>query len=208
MMSGCTYCCWSCCYYLSSTWYLPRLTLPVLSQWLASPSTCPIIPVTWQSLLLCRYGTSTHGQFKKLGIPGPTPLPFFGTILAYRKVSVVRAPSFVSYGYKAQLSSIEKCTPQEEVLRLPVPEGASYAPLNTRASHAWLSTGPGYPRALLLLGASGFASVGQRVLWLSWHRTWCFNLWTSWWGFSFCQVQSPKKVEAPGSPSLFSLPPG
>ncbi|KAM5261934.1 cytochrome P450 3A12-like isoform 1-T1 [Hipposideros larvatus] len=36
-------------------------------------------------VLLYLYGTYTHGLFKKLGIPGPTPLPFFGTILGYRK---------------------------------------------------------------------------------------------------------------------------
>ncbi|XP_054570889.1 cytochrome P450 3A12 isoform X1 [Eptesicus fuscus] len=36
-------------------------------------------------VLLYLYGTYTHGLFKKLGIPGPTPLPFVGTILAYRK---------------------------------------------------------------------------------------------------------------------------
>ncbi|KAM5261910.1 cytochrome P450 3A12-like isoform 2-T2 [Hipposideros larvatus] len=36
-------------------------------------------------LLLYLYGTSTHRLFKKLGIPGPTPLPFFGTFLGYRK---------------------------------------------------------------------------------------------------------------------------
>nr|KAF6441161.1 hypothetical protein HJG63_012314 [Rousettus aegyptiacus] len=36
-------------------------------------------------VLLYLYGTYTHGIFKKLGIPGPTPLPFFGTILSYRK---------------------------------------------------------------------------------------------------------------------------
>lgn len=65
-----------------------------------------------------------------------------------------------------------------------------------------------YPWALLLLGASGFASAGQRALWLIQHRTWHFNLWASWWRFSFCQVQSPKKAEAPGSPHFFSLPPG
>ncbi|XP_014652589.1 PREDICTED: cytochrome P450 3A12 isoform X6 [Ceratotherium simum simum] len=36
-------------------------------------------------VLLYLYGTYTHGLFKKLGIPGPTPLPFFGTVLGYRK---------------------------------------------------------------------------------------------------------------------------
>ncbi|XP_021108186.1 cytochrome P450 3A14 [Heterocephalus glaber] len=36
-------------------------------------------------VLLYQYGTYHHGLFKKLGIPGPKPLPFFGTLLAYRK---------------------------------------------------------------------------------------------------------------------------
>ncbi|XP_005367120.1 cytochrome P450 3A9 [Microtus ochrogaster] len=45
---------------------------------------------TWMLLatslvLLYLYGTHSHGLFKKLGIPGPKPLPFFGSILAYRK---------------------------------------------------------------------------------------------------------------------------
>lgn len=36
-------------------------------------------------VLIYLYGTHTHGIFKKLGIPGPTPLPFVGTILGYRR---------------------------------------------------------------------------------------------------------------------------
>ncbi|XP_074137306.1 cytochrome P450 3A4-like [Sminthopsis crassicaudata] len=45
---------------------------------------------TWTLLilfltLLFLYGTWTHKTFKKLGIPGPSPLPFFGTVLSYRK---------------------------------------------------------------------------------------------------------------------------
>ncbi|XP_021267691.1 cytochrome P450 3A9-like [Numida meleagris] len=35
--------------------------------------------------LLITYGTWPFGLFKKLGIPGPRPLPFFGTCLEYRK---------------------------------------------------------------------------------------------------------------------------
>ncbi|NXO85954.1 CP3A9 protein, partial [Sitta europaea] len=37
------------------------------------------------SFLPLRYGTWPFGLFKKLGIPGPRPLPFFGTCLEYRK---------------------------------------------------------------------------------------------------------------------------
>uniref|UniRef100_A0A672LKH6 Cytochrome P450 3A n=1 Tax=Sinocyclocheilus grahami TaxID=75366 RepID=A0A672LKH6_SINGR len=45
---------------------------------------------TWALLmlfvaLLFIYGSWPHGVFKKLGIPGPKALPFFGTILEYRK---------------------------------------------------------------------------------------------------------------------------
>ncbi|XP_010843087.1 PREDICTED: cytochrome P450 3A29-like [Bison bison bison] len=34
-------------------------------------------------LYLC--WTYSHGFFKKLGIPGPKPLPYFGNILSYKK---------------------------------------------------------------------------------------------------------------------------
>ncbi|XP_052023972.1 cytochrome P450 3A11-like [Apodemus sylvaticus] len=36
-------------------------------------------------VLVYRYGTRTHGIFKKQGIPGPKPLPFLGTALNYSK---------------------------------------------------------------------------------------------------------------------------
>uniref|UniRef100_A0A8C8Z5F2 unspecific monooxygenase n=1 Tax=Prolemur simus TaxID=1328070 RepID=A0A8C8Z5F2_PROSS len=37
-------------------------------------------------VLLYLYETRSHGLFKKLGIPGPTPLPIVGNVLSYRKV--------------------------------------------------------------------------------------------------------------------------
>ncbi|XP_012878861.1 PREDICTED: cytochrome P450 3A13 [Dipodomys ordii] len=40
-------------------------------------------------VLLYLYGTYPHRVFKKLGIPGPKPLPFVGTILGYRKGFVI-----------------------------------------------------------------------------------------------------------------------
>ncbi|XP_078521135.1 cytochrome P450 3A5-like [Lissotriton helveticus] len=44
---------------------------------------------TWTLLVVCLsllylYGTWTHGLFKKLGIPGPKPLPFIGNFLELR----------------------------------------------------------------------------------------------------------------------------
>uniref|UniRef100_A0A673GY97 unspecific monooxygenase n=1 Tax=Sinocyclocheilus rhinocerous TaxID=307959 RepID=A0A673GY97_9TELE len=41
---------------------------------------------TWALLMLfVAYGSWPHGVFKELGIPGPKALPFFGTMLEYRK---------------------------------------------------------------------------------------------------------------------------
>uniref|UniRef100_A0A3B4H2V9 Cytochrome P450 3A n=1 Tax=Pundamilia nyererei TaxID=303518 RepID=A0A3B4H2V9_9CICH len=45
---------------------------------------------TWTLLaalvtLLFVYSCWTYGTFKRLGVPGPSPIPFFGTMLAYRK---------------------------------------------------------------------------------------------------------------------------
>uniref|UniRef100_A0A8B9YAR8 unspecific monooxygenase n=1 Tax=Bos mutus grunniens TaxID=30521 RepID=A0A8B9YAR8_BOSMU len=36
-------------------------------------------------VLLYIYGTYSYGLFKKLGIPGPRPVPYFGSIMAYHK---------------------------------------------------------------------------------------------------------------------------
>ncbi|XP_046522986.1 cytochrome P450 3A12-like [Equus quagga] len=50
-------------------------------------------------VLLYLYGTYSHGHFKKLGIPGPTPLPFFGTVLGYIKgVLAFDKKCFKKYG--------------------------------------------------------------------------------------------------------------
>ncbi|XP_063772981.1 cytochrome P450 3A9-like isoform X2 [Pseudophryne corroboree] len=51
-----------------------------------SPGTWILLAVLW--LLLLLYGILPYGIFKKLGVPGPTPLPFVGTFLGYRKGAV------------------------------------------------------------------------------------------------------------------------
>ncbi|KAG3259955.1 CYP3A5-containing [Ictidomys tridecemlineatus] len=50
-------------------------------------------------VLLYLYGTYSHGYFKKLGIPGPTPLPFLGTLLHYcRGLSNFDTECYKKYG--------------------------------------------------------------------------------------------------------------
>lgn len=36
--------------------------------------------------VLCRYGKWTHGIFEKLGIPGPKPVMYLGTVGRHNKV--------------------------------------------------------------------------------------------------------------------------
>uniref|UniRef100_A0A3B1JWT7 Cytochrome P450 3A n=1 Tax=Astyanax mexicanus TaxID=7994 RepID=A0A3B1JWT7_ASTMX len=46
------------------------------------------LSITWSLVVLAvtlLYGVWPHGFFKKLGIPGPKPWPFFGTFLSYIK---------------------------------------------------------------------------------------------------------------------------
>ncbi|XP_049759642.1 cytochrome P450 3A8-like isoform X1 [Elephas maximus indicus] len=49
-----------------------------------SMETWILLATTLVLLYIC--GTYSHNVLKKLGIPGPKPLPFLGTLLAYRKV--------------------------------------------------------------------------------------------------------------------------
>ncbi|XP_075058814.1 cytochrome P450 3A9-like [Mixophyes fleayi] len=48
-----------------------------------SPGTWILLALFWALVLL--YGIFPYGVFTKLGVPGPSPLPFIGTFLGYRK---------------------------------------------------------------------------------------------------------------------------
>ncbi|XP_072916753.1 cytochrome P450 3A30-like [Hemitrygon akajei] len=63
--------------------------MPVFSEYLG-PVGAALSPPTWVLLitfliLLSWYSVAPFGTFKRLGIPGPRPVPFFGTFLHYRK---------------------------------------------------------------------------------------------------------------------------
>lgn len=42
-------------------------------------------------MLFYRYAYWPYGVFKKMGVPGPSPVPFFGTMLEYRRVGCSNA---------------------------------------------------------------------------------------------------------------------
>ncbi|XP_048223876.1 cytochrome P450 3A9-like isoform X2 [Perognathus longimembris pacificus] len=55
--------------------------------------------LTTSLVLLYLYGTYPHRVFKKLGIPGPKPLPFLGTLLCYRKgIALFDTKCYKKYG--------------------------------------------------------------------------------------------------------------
>ncbi|XP_011912544.1 PREDICTED: cytochrome P450 3A21-like [Cercocebus atys] len=58
-------------------------------------------------VLLYLYGAHSHGLFKKLGIPGPTPLPFLGTTLSYRQLPLTASKSdFIGFNcFQPQLEA-------------------------------------------------------------------------------------------------------
>ncbi|MCJ8748305.1 hypothetical protein PDJAM_G00163260 [Pangasius djambal] len=51
--------------------------------WSFSAETWALIVILISLILL--YGYWPNGFFKQFGVPGPKPLPFFGTMLQYRK---------------------------------------------------------------------------------------------------------------------------
>ncbi|EQB77918.1 cytochrome P450 3A7-like isoform 1 [Camelus ferus] len=70
-------------------------------------------------VLLYLYGTYSHGHFKKLGIPGPRPLPYFGNVLAYRKAGYGEAPHTVEDSLSAELLVLKPSVVQLWELVLP-----------------------------------------------------------------------------------------
>lgn len=82
------------------TWTSTSLLRPGHS-WLLSSlcSLCKSFKIDWYGLFSCQncveipfmlwqsYAYWSYGVFKKMGVPGPSPVPFFGTMLAYRNVS-------------------------------------------------------------------------------------------------------------------------
>ncbi|KAG7316189.1 hypothetical protein KOW79_021055 [Hemibagrus wyckioides] len=65
--------------------------------WSFSAETWALIVILISLILL--YGYWPYGFFKRLGVPGPKPIPFFGTMLEYRKgIHNFDLESFQKYG--------------------------------------------------------------------------------------------------------------
>ncbi|XP_062865749.1 cytochrome P450 3A30-like [Trichomycterus rosablanca] len=67
------------------------------SWWIFSAETWTLLVLFFSLVLL--YGYWPHGFFKRLGVAGPKPLPFIGTMLEYRKgIQVFDLECFKQYG--------------------------------------------------------------------------------------------------------------
>ena len=122
------------------------------------------------SLSLYRYGTYSHGLFKKLGVPGPRPLPYFGNVLSYRKVCclmslfcfLLQIPDECSKNSPPQ-EAVESFLTSQKWHRRPHPHmpslaslglycqlsGASGLPPQTAELSGWVSTGLEVPSCKL-----------------------------------------------------------
>ena len=109
------------------------------------------------SLSIHRYGTYSYGLFKKLGVPGPRPLPYFGNVLSYRKVRVAWCPFFCFLWLQIPAEFHSKNSPPQEA----VESFLTSQKWHHRPHHTW----PFYPRPLLSAFRSlKFASSDSRAL--------------------------------------------
>ncbi|XP_057619735.1 cytochrome P450 3A25 [Chionomys nivalis] len=81
-------------------------------------STETLVLLATSLVLVYIYGTYSHGLFKKLGIPGPKPLPLFGNILSYREGTW----KFDEYCYKKYGKTWGLYDGQQPVLAITDPE--------------------------------------------------------------------------------------
>ncbi|XP_075828910.1 cytochrome P450 3A25 [Microtus pennsylvanicus] len=81
-------------------------------------STETLVLLATSLVLVYIYGTYSHGIFKKLGIPGPKPLPLFGNILSYHEGTW----KFDEYCYKKYGKTWGLYDGQQPVLAITDPE--------------------------------------------------------------------------------------